>query len=325
MKGPLRLLWHGAGLRHLPIALRNPSDPLVRIELHGLPGGTRDVTGLHAPVSLKPLTIVVRVDELAAGAVPTSRCLLVVRDVASGKDLGTISLAGAGAISLAAGTLALFRTTTCRNATAPAMVRSWRYALAWIHARRAASRGDTLRMTTADLRCLNVYYMAPRRVYLLGAAHAGRTHLVAVDLEGTVGSGEYVVVLPATSPAIESMEGSRLITISAAPAEHLEAVQALDAHHRQPDVELAALPFAVRRLDLHGLPVLASELTRELSIMHAHRIGEHIAFICRVDHEQGSTSRQIAYVSGMYAEWLARQGRPLDALPTGYPPAAAPA
>jgi hypothetical protein len=311
--GGLSMLWRGAGLRQLLVALSDRSEPLVRLELRALPGETRDVTALHALVSLKPLIIAIRIGGNAERADALSRCVLVVRDVASGSELGTIDLAVSGSIPLTAGVLTLFRTTACRNATAPAPRRWWRYVLAWVHARRAESRGDTLCMTAADLRCLDVYSMAPRRVYLLGAAHAGRSYLVAVDLASALDTGEHVVVLPATSLAVQSIEGSRVLTMSAAPAEHSEEVHALDAHHREQAIDLAALPFAVGRSDLHGLPVLTGEHTLELSVVDSRRIGLHVAFICRLDDEQGSTRRQMAYVSGMYAEWLARQGRPLDA------------
>ena len=53
----LTRLWHGDGLRHLPIVLGESDKPLVRFELHGLPEGPRDITTDHIPVSLRPLVI----------------------------------------------------------------------------------------------------------------------------------------------------------------------------------------------------------------------------------------------------------------------------
>jgi hypothetical protein len=135
-----------------------------------------------------------------------------------------------------------------------------------------------------------------------------------MDLVGRVGSGDFLLALRATSPAIELMETSRVIAMSAAPAEHLAEVYALGAHHRKASVDVAALPFGVRGSLLHALPVLAQGFTRELSVLGTHRVGSHVLFVCRVNGEQGSTPRQIAHVSGMYAEWLARRGHPVDAL-----------
>jgi flavin reductase (DIM6/NTAB) family NADH-FMN oxidoreductase RutF len=308
-------LWRGAGLRHLPIAVLESSPPSVRFELHGEPGGPRDVTDHHVPVSLRPLILGLRIDQPGGAAdMPPSGRSLVVRDAATGERLAAISLTVAGTLPLMSGSLSLFRPTSCRTVAVPARVRWWRYALAAVHARRASSRGDRLCMSASDLRCLNVYYMFARRVFLIGVALGERTNLFPMDLVGSVGSGEYLLALRATSPAIDLMEGSRTIAMSAAPAGHLSAVYALGAHHRLASVDVTALPFAVSRSPLHGLPVLASGFTRELTVVATHRIGSHVLFVCRVDREQGSTERQIAHVSQMYAEWLAKRGRSVEAL-----------
>jgi flavin reductase (DIM6/NTAB) family NADH-FMN oxidoreductase RutF len=315
MKRFLTNLWHGIGLRHLPIARSESSQPLVRLELHGLPDGPCDITTDHVPVSLRPLILGVRTDDpRGAASLRVARCSLVVRDGATHESLGSIALTSAGALPLMHGTLSLFQAAGCRNTTAPLTSRWWRYALAWVHARRAVSRGDRLHMSASDLRGLNVYYMAPRPVYLIGVAFGERTNLFPMDLVGSVGTGDYLLALRATSPAIELMESSGVIAMSAAPAEHLAAVYALGTHHRKRSVDITALPFDVRRSPLHGLPVLAHGLTRELTVRATHRIGSHVLFVCQVDGEQGSTPWQIAHVSGMYAEWLAKHGRPLEAL-----------
>jgi flavin reductase (DIM6/NTAB) family NADH-FMN oxidoreductase RutF len=306
-------LWHGKGLRHLPIAVGADDAPPVRLDLERAGHAPLDVSAAHVPVSMRPLVLGVRLDDARRDA-PTERCTLAVRDVASGARLGEITLEPAGEMPLAAGTLSLFRTVACRNATAPARVRWWRYALAWRHAMRAPARGDGLCMSAADLRCLNVYYTWPRRVFLVGAAFEGRTNLFPMDLVGRVSPDDFTLALRATSPAIELMERSRVIAMSAAPAEHLAEVYALGVHHRKPTVDTSTLPFDVRASALHGLPVLAQGFTRELTVRAVHRVGSHVLFVCRVDPERGRTTRQIAHVSQMYAEWLAKRGRALDRL-----------
>jgi len=309
MRRFLASLWHGVALRHLPITLREGEPSPVRLELHGFSSEPLDVSSSHVPVSMRPLILGVRLE-----SVPTSQGSLVVLDRPTGARLGEISLTPAGSIPLGNGTLALFRTEGSRNATAPAAKRWWRYVLSWIHARRAPSRGDGLCMTAADLRCLNVYYMWPRRVFLIGVVHGDRSNFFPMDLVGSVGSGEFLLALRATSPAIELMEGSKVIAMSAAPAGHRTEVYALGAHHRKQSVDTSALPFVTRSSPRHGLPVLADGFTRELSVLQTHRIGSHVLFVCRIDEEGGSTPRQMAHISLMFAEWLGRHGRGVEAL-----------
>ena len=309
MRRLLASLWHGAALRHLPISLREGEPSPVRLELHGFSSEPLDVSSSHVPVSMRPLILGVRME-----SVPASQGSLVMLDRSTGARLGEITIAPAGSVPLGNGTLALFRTMGSRNVTAPMAKRWWRYALSWIHARRAPSRGDGLCMSAADLRCLNVYYIWPRRVFLIGVALGDRSNLFPMDLVGSVGSGEFLLALRATSPAIELMEGSKVIAMSAAPADHLAEVYALGAHHRKASVDTNVLPFALRPSARHGLPVLAEGFTRELSVQQTHRIGSHVLFVCRIDEERGSTPRQLGHISLMYAEWLARRGRGVEAL-----------
>jgi hypothetical protein len=79
-------------------------------------------------------------------------------------------------------------------------------------------------------------------------------------------------------------------------------------------VDLGALPFAVRPSARHGLPVLTEGFTRELSVQQTHWIGSHVLFVCRINDEVGSTPRQMAHISLMYAEWLVRRGRSVEAM-----------
>jgi len=308
----LALLWNGQALRHLPIALAESPPPPVRLELHGASSPPRDVSDAHVPVSMRPLILGVRTEASLDGE-HEKECSLVVTDRLTEQRLGEIRLTPAGSVPLGDARLALFRTTSCRNATAPSLTRWWRYVLSWEHARRARARGDGLCMSASDLRCLNVYYMWPRPVYLIGVAAGDRSNLFPMDLVGRVDARHFLLALRATSPAIELMETSRVIAMSAAPADQLRAVYALGAHHRVPSVDTSGLPFAVMRSARHALPVLSTGFTRELSVQEVHRLGSHVLFVCRVDVEQGAAPRQLAHISLMYAEWLARHGRPVEA------------
>ncbi len=310
MRRLLSLLWNGSALRHLPIALDASAEPPVRLELCGPSSPPRDVSTEHVPVSMRPLILGVRVERPVDG-VDRKKFALVVTDRVTEERLGEIRLTSAGSVPLGDARLQLYRTTACRTTTAPARTRWWRYALSWEHARRAPARGDGLCMSAEDLRCLNVYYMWPRPVYLVGVASGDRSNLFPMDLVGRVDANHFLLALRATSPAIELMETSRVIAMSAAPADQLQAVYALGAHHRKSSVDTSALSFDVARSERHGLPALSTGFTRELSVQQVHRYGSHVLFVCRVDAEHGSTSRQLAHISLMYAEWLARHGRPV--------------
>ena len=105
-----------------------------------------------------------------------------------------------------------------------------------------------------------------------------------------------------------------MIAMSAAPADLLAEVYALGAHHRMANVDVTALSLDVEASPLHGRPVLSNGFVRELSVLRTHHVGSHVLFVCRVDDEHGSTPRQIAHVSAMYAEWLGKHGQPVNAL-----------
>jgi flavin reductase (DIM6/NTAB) family NADH-FMN oxidoreductase RutF len=310
----VRLLRHGKGLRHLPIVLPDRDDPGVRVTLHGLANRDIDVSRDHVPVSLRPLVIGVRIDDDVDDRPANDGSLrLEFHDaIASAHPLASIKLRRAGSVRLSSGSLRLFEATGCRNSCVTMPTRWWRYALAWQHARNAHERGDGLCMSASDLRCLNVYYMAARPVYLIGVSHEGRSNVFPMDLVGALSSGDFLLALRATSPAIKLMEGSGRIAMSGAPSDNLKAVYDLGAHHRAEAINLSDLPFTMRTSELFGLPVLAENgLVRELAVREIHRIGSHVLFVTHAERENGHTDRQLAHVSGMYGEWLASHGRAL--------------
>jgi flavin reductase (DIM6/NTAB) family NADH-FMN oxidoreductase RutF len=168
-------------------------------------------------------------------------------------------------------------------------------------------------MSASDLICLNAYYMIARPVFLVSVAHGQRDNIFPMDLVGSVSSGEFMLALRATSPAIELMEGSRQLALCAAPAAQAQAVYSLGGHHRRQSINLNELPFSMCGSPILGLPVLAdATMVREVSIRAVHRIGSHVLFVSSIIHESGQAKEQLAHVSGMYAEWLSRHGRPVS-------------
>ena len=312
MKRLLRLLRNGKGLRHLPVVYPDGLEKGVRLFLSGLDEKPIDVTYDHVPVSLRPLTLGIRLDRQS---LPPHVTLEIYDALENTSPLARIGLDGVGGVPLAHGSLHLFHTASCDNRCVPARTRWIRYALSWQHARQAARRQDSLRMSAADLVCLNAYYIAPRPVFLVSVAHLGSDNLFPMDLVGSLSSGEFTLALRSTSPAIELMEGSRRLALCDAPAAHIKAIYALAAHHRRKSIDMDALPFPMRPSPVFGLPVIAdAQLVREVAIQDVHRIGSHVLFISTIIQESGRAKDQLAHVSGMYAEWLSRHHRPLRAV-----------
>ncbi len=277
-------------------------------------GVSADVSRDHVPVSLRPFVLGLCVPSPHDQAVVGKEANLELYDAAEDRrPLADIRLQHVGAIALSRGTLQLYQALGCRNQCAPPFRRWTSYALSWRHARRAERRGDRLRMSAADLRCLNAYYMVPRPVFLVSVQYAERTNVFPMDLVGAVSSGEFLLALRETSPAVALMEESRRIAMSAAPASQLRVIHDLGAHHRLPTVDVAAIPLAFSTSPTFNLPVLAGGgLVREITIHTVHRIGSHVLFAGTIESESGHTRGQLAHVSAMYAEWLSRARRPLE-------------
>jgi flavin reductase (DIM6/NTAB) family NADH-FMN oxidoreductase RutF len=312
LKRLLRLLVDGRGLRHVPIVYSDRADSSVRVVLRRLAGGPIDVSRDHVPVSLRPLIVGVRVDSTKqSAAISTAQALDFYDPIEDRRPLATVAVHPAGSVPMARGTLCLYRTMSARNVAIPAARRWWRYLLAWRHALRAAARGDRLGMSASDLRCLNAYYMVARPVYLVSVEHDGRMNMFPMDLVGTVTSGEFLLALRATSPSVELIERSRRVAMSAAPAPFLRAVYDLGRQHGLNTLDVSTLPFGVRSSFAFNLPVLAGNgLVREISVRQSQRIGSHVLFVGDIEDEGGHTVDQLAHMSGMYAEWLNRVGRP---------------
>jgi flavin reductase (DIM6/NTAB) family NADH-FMN oxidoreductase RutF len=309
LKTAWSLLRNGRGLRHSPVVA--PAESGVRVLLHGTGAAAPlDVSADHVPVSLRPLVLGMRLDAAPAAS---SRLTLSFHDAGDGAEFGRLDAEATGSLPMSRGALWLLKPVRCRNRCAPAPARWAQYAFAWRHARLAPARGDRLAMTAGDLRSLNLYYAVRRPVYLVGVASEGRTNLFPMDLVGRLSSGEFLLALRATSPAIELMERSGVIALSIAPADQLQAVYALGAHHKRETVDVGALPFPVQPSPRFGLPSLAGRLAYELAVEQVHRIGSHVLFVTRIEAHDDLRDNQLAHVSTWYVDWAARRGRQIVA------------
>lgn len=316
MRHLLSLLRHGKGLRYAPVVYADTAEFSLRVLLRGLPGGPLDVSGDHCPVSLRPVMLGVRLPEDADRDVAACRLWLEISAPDAGAaPLARLALTSVGALPLKRGNLHLFEVARTVNRCLPRSSLWLRYLLAWQDARASARRGDPLRMSARDLRALNAYYIVARPVFLVGVRHEQRLDLFPMDLVGPLSSGEYLLALRTTSPAVALIEASRRIAMSSAPAELLDAVYALGSRHRQPAVDRGKPDLPTSSSPQFGLPVLdGAGLVRELRVERVERIGSHVLFMARVEHETGLAGRQLAHLSGTYIEWLQRHQRDCEVL-----------
>lgn len=317
MRRLLSLLRNGKGLRYAPVVYADAAEFSLRVVLRGLPCGPLDVSRDHCPVSLRPFVLGVRLAAQDADQDAPARpmWLEIYPPDSETASLARLALKSAGVLPLRHGALHFFEVERTVNRCLPRPALWLRYLLAWQNARAAARRGDALRMSARDLRAMNAYYTVARPVFLVGVRHEERMDLFPMDLVGALSSGEYLLALRATSPGVALMEASKRIAMSSAPAELLDAVYALGSRHRQPTADLIALNVPTSSSPLFGLPVLArAGLVRELFVERVERIGSHVLFMTRIEHETGLAGRQLAHLSGTYIEWLRRDRRACEVL-----------
>ena len=310
MKRLLRLLASGRSLRHRPVALRADEQRPVRARLTS-GRGTVDVTPRLFPVSLIPFVVGLHSPgdlEIGAGASVELR----MEDEATGTPLGGLRLRAERVLAAPGGEVLLLRPTHARVRCVPALDRRWRHLLAWRQARMNARNPAAFAMSFPDLRALNVFYMMPRPVFLVTAAHGDAGNLFPMDLVGPAEPGSFLLALRRTSASVETMRASGRIVVSGMPAALKEAVYALGNQHRAGSIDWTRLPVAVERSPAFGLPVPADALrVRELEVRAVIEVGSHAFFDTRVaaDTHRGDAP-QLCHVSDMYARWREARGRP---------------
>jgi flavin reductase (DIM6/NTAB) family NADH-FMN oxidoreductase RutF len=264
-------------------------------------------------VSLSPLVLGLWFEgDDAPGAGVGSDVEVVLRDAGTGTRVGELRLRPERVLAHAGGGVLLLRPTRSRARCASAADRAWRYALAWRQVRRNAKLPHAFRMTFADLRALNVFYMMPRPVFLVSVVHGDASNIFPMDLVGSVGEGTFLLALRRTSPAVELMRASGRIVVSGIPAALKESVYALGLHHKAKSIDWSRLPFAVEPSPGFGIPAPAGALrVRELEVRQSTEVGSHMFFVTRVagDSRRGDAP-QLCHVSDMYARWRTAHGRP---------------
>lgn len=310
MKRLIAALLFGQSLRHCPVALRSSEQRPVRAIAVGR-GAERDVTGTLFPISLSPLLLGLACDGNEAERTATIR----MEDIASSQVLGSIAVSAAGSIDHAGGRIELLRPTASSVRCMGPGLLAWKYLLAWRQARRNARIPHAFKMSFADLRALNLFYMMPRPVHLISTVHEDASNIFPMDLVGPLGDDRFLLALRQTSPAVELMRGSGRIVAAGAPATLKPAVYALGAHHSKRSIDWSALPFAVESSPEFRIPTPGCALgLRELRVIASEAVGSHMVFVTSVvTRSAAADAPQLCHVSDMYARWRARHGHPLTA------------
>lgn len=319
----MRRLWsllrHGNGLRYAPVVYDGSAGAALRVMLRGMPEGPLDVSDDHCPVSLCPFVVGIRLEAHAVDAERAGRRLWLEihpSTTTAGGPLARLALKPAGVLPLKRGDLHLFEVERTVDRSLPTGGSWVQRLLAWRAVRASARRGEGLRMSEADLRALNAYYILARPVFLVGVGYEARNDLFPMDLVGALSSGEYLLALRATSAGVALIESSRRIAMSSAPADQLDLVYALGSRHRPSTIDLANVAVPTSASPHFGLPTLnPAQFVRELVVERVERIGSHVLFMTRVDHEAGCARRQLAHMSGTYIEWLRCSQRAPEVLP----------
>jgi flavin reductase (DIM6/NTAB) family NADH-FMN oxidoreductase RutF len=317
VKRLIGLLTGGRSLRHTAVALRPDEQAPVRAILkrpdregyeRERPDQERDVSSQLFPVSLSPLILgLCRKD----GEARHQRAEIIMRDAATGVDLGSLTLVSAGSVEHPDGWMDLMRPVRSSVRCVSAFDRTWHYALAWRQVQRNARRKHAFNMSFADLRALNVYYMMPRPVYLVSVSEADSSNIFPMDLVGPLGTDSFVLALRLTSRSVEAIRCGARLAVSSVPGDWKEAAYQLAGYHNEQLLDWTALPFPVCPSAAFGIPVPAGALrARELQVHKTQAVGSHMLFVATVISDaQTSNGPQLCHVSDMYVRWAAKQGR----------------
>ncbi|HEX4348641.1 MAG TPA: flavin reductase [Vicinamibacterales bacterium] len=278
--------------QYAAMGIANPASR-VAVTLSG--GGVSvDVTGANVVTALRPLTIGVL---FPSGApFPAGRAELTFHLRDGGLLLGTIRLKPAQDFDADGRVFRMFHTDGSLNACVES---GWRPAhmayqrwVSWRHQRR---NPHNFQMTPRDLQAIFVFYSCPRPVALVSVEHQGRSNVFPMDLIGLDGAPYFSLALRSTSRASDLMKASRRIAVAEISHGYRDIAYALGRHHKDPDVDIQSLPFAVVPSARFGLPVPQDALrVREVRVQHVAEIGSHTWFWTTAESEMGTAASLLA-------------------------------
>jgi flavin reductase (DIM6/NTAB) family NADH-FMN oxidoreductase RutF len=296
------------------VGLRHPQDQ-VRVTVVGPRFGERDVTGCNVVVSLRPFLVAVSLPaEVASSTAEVADLDLVFNEtqLACSSELGRIALHPWQVLPWGDSRFWIFRPGKHRDRCLDPVRLSAYYAEQWWRRRRDDKPGN-FQMTFGDLIRIWTFYVCPRPVALITVQHGGYGNIFPMDLIGpTIDPAGFSLALRSSSPSVRLIAESRRVAVSRVPIELKGPVVDLGKHHRLSSIDWKTLPFGTEASQVLGLPVPADALgVRELEIDQVHAIGSHTLFLGRtISHTLTDRGPGMFHISGLYQEYLRRQGRP---------------
>ena len=268
-----------------PVGMPSPQHE-IRVQLCGL-GPPRDVTYENVIAASRPHTVGIGLEdgsEVRGG--PGSRAVLRFRERDGERRLlGAIDLAWTDSIDFHDARIILFRSGKCRNYCLPRHL-LWRQYLRWAVHRwrtRGSSASSDHELSTREVHAMFAFFICPRPVYLVSAAHGGQSNIVPMDLLGTVGAGRFSLALKHASSAVPLLQRSRRAALCSVPFAQTDMVYSFGKNHLTPVFDWDRAPFGANRSPKFGLPVPDfSFRVRELEVEEVRDLGSHLFFVCRI-------------------------------------------
>ncbi len=285
-------------------------DQSVEVKLRA--GGDEfDVTLDSAVAAMQPFTLRVGLSEELAGALARSaHPELQFFDRELRRLTGTLRLSSLREWRTGGARLALCEVASGRHYCAPALRRVWD---SWSY-RRAARRTppERLLMAPQAVEQMLIFYLRPRPVFFVSVDDGGHSNLFPMDLVGPLQPGYLTLALRNTSPSVETMKSTRRIAMGDVPGSHCQIAYQLGAHHKQQQIDWAALPFQVVRTPQFALrlPELALRM-REVELLDFQIVGSHTLFVGRICSEQAlRAGPQLCHTCGVHQRLRRELGKP---------------
>lgn len=280
-----------------------------------IPDGEIDITGNHAIVALRPLTVAAATDQLNAAILNGTRPWAVIREPANGRVLGRIRFRWHRSITAGDGNVCLFQTERGRDYCAAPLHRQITYLYErWKMARDTNSRN--IHMVPSELFSLWILHDVPRPVLLVSYGDVTRANMFPMDLLGPLSNGWFVLGLHATSPALAVWRESRRIAVSTVPLRYKSTVYGMGRNHRERFLDPADLPSRCGPSQSYRIPVPDAALSvRELRIEDSLDLGSHVLFVAATQTlDIRAAEPQMCHVHRFYQQFLMRQNRPLPSI-----------
>jgi flavin reductase (DIM6/NTAB) family NADH-FMN oxidoreductase RutF len=294
------------------VGIREPQTETV-VYLRGL-GEPIDVTYHYSTACCAPLVLCVaveRVRRFSQEMKERDRFALVYHERRDMRQvLARIDLKLSTVVEIDSLDLMLFEVRHASNYCLP-KPRFWAHSLLHAYSQWKNAAKFSLNMTFLDFRASHITFIRPHPLALISVMNAAGGNLFPMNLLGELGDGYFGLALREDRLAAHLVEESCRIAVSNVPLEKSSVAFRLAGQHTRTSIDWKALPFALRRSKLLGIPVpeFASRV-REMEIEKVFRLGSHTFFIARTLSDEIDAERvQVNVIHGFY-QWRRMRGQP---------------